>query len=86
MIVGDRIGWRCHGRSGAVVSVVYATAGRQTEGKGDETLTETCEGAVGFMVVEVAGGSLRELPVFVLDAGDGETKGPFHERLLEFLL
>jgi hypothetical protein len=40
----------------------------------DDTLTESCEGAVGFMVVGVACGSLRELPVFGLIARDGEKK------------
>ncbi len=29
----------------------------------DDTLTESCEGAMGFMVVGGNGGSLRELPV-----------------------
>jgi len=33
---------------------------------GDDTLTESCEGAVSFMVIEIRVGSLQELPVVVL--------------------
>ncbi len=33
----------------------------------DDTLTESCEGATGFMVDGVSGGSLRELPEMVVD-------------------
>jgi hypothetical protein len=32
------------------------------DGDNDDTLTESCEGATGFMVESVNGGSLRELP------------------------
>jgi hypothetical protein len=32
----------------------------------DNTLTESCEGATGFMVDGVSGGSLRELPEMVV--------------------
>ena len=32
----------------------------------DDTLTESCEGAMGFMVDGVNGGSLRELPEMVV--------------------
>jgi hypothetical protein len=35
-------------------------------GEGDDTLTESCEGAVNFMVIEIRVGSLQELPVVVL--------------------
>jgi hypothetical protein len=34
--------------------------------EGDDTLTESCEGAVNFMVIEIRVGSLQELPVVVL--------------------
>ena len=30
--------------------------------EGDDTLTESCEGAVNFMVIEIRVGSLQELP------------------------
>jgi hypothetical protein len=33
----------------------------------DGTLTESCEGATGFMVDGVSGGSLRELPEMVVE-------------------
>jgi hypothetical protein len=33
--------------------------------EGDDTLTESCEGAVNFMVIEIRVGSLQELPVVV---------------------
>jgi hypothetical protein len=33
----------------------------------DDTLTESCEGATGFMVDGVSGGSLRELPEMVVE-------------------
>jgi hypothetical protein len=33
----------------------------------DDTLTESCEGAMGFMVDGGSGGSLRELPKMVVD-------------------
>ena len=33
----------------------------------DNTLTESCEGATGFMVDGVSGGSLRELPEMVVE-------------------
>jgi hypothetical protein len=36
------------------------------EGEGDDTLTESCEGAVTFMVIEIRVGSLQELPVVVV--------------------
>jgi len=39
---------------------------RVVDGGGDDTLTESCEGAVSFMVIEIRVGSLQELPVVVL--------------------
>jgi hypothetical protein len=45
-------------RGGRVVRVVD---------EGNDTLTESCEGAVNFMVIEIRRvGSLQELPVVVL--------------------
>jgi len=61
--IGDRILWRGHRcwrewmRGGREVKVVD---------EGDDTLTESCEGAVNFMVIEIRVGSLQELPVVVL--------------------
>jgi len=43
-----------------------ARGGRTTSSEGDDTLTESCEGAVNFMVIEIRVGSLQELPVVVL--------------------
>jgi hypothetical protein len=44
-------------RGGRVVRIVD---------EGNDTLTESCEGAVNFMVIEIRVGSLQELPVVVL--------------------
>ena len=65
----------CWARSGGVVVVVV-------DGDND-TLTESCEGAMGFMVMGMNGGSLRELPVLVSLQVEVREKPKrlFHQRL-----
>jgi hypothetical protein len=42
---------------------------------GDDTLTESCEGAVNFMVIEIRAGSLQKLPFGdVVEVGFGAAR------------
>jgi hypothetical protein len=52
-------------RLAAVGASAHRTGVKVMDG-GDDTLTESCEGAVSFMVIEIRVGSLQELPVVVL--------------------
>lgn len=62
--IGDGIGWRCHGGGGYSCTFGWAyRCGRFSINvfvvidKGNDTLTENCEGGVRFMVIEMGDGS-----------------------------
>jgi hypothetical protein len=57
---------------GMPLRAVRGSRGIRVVDEGDDTLTESCEGAINFMVVEVRVGSLHDLPFDdVIEVGFG---------------
>jgi hypothetical protein len=64
--IGHRVGWGSHDER---LASKCARGGISVVDEGDDTLTESCDGAVNFMVIAMRDGSLpevhRELVIFV---------------------